>query len=57
MIVAEFHEEIRMTILGIVECLKDEWVRSAAIKGLSRLAAHRMCYRLSPIDLLNHGCS
>ena len=59
MIVAEFHEEIRMAIPGIMECLKDsEWeVREAVIKELSSLAVLRMYYHLSPIGVLNHDCS
>ena len=59
MVVAEFHETIRMAIPGIMECLKDldESVCKAAIEGLSSLAAQRMCYHLSPFDVLNHDCS
>jgi len=48
MIIAVFHDEIRMAIPGIIRCLKDsEWkVRQAAIYGLSDLAANRMCHHL-----------
>jgi len=49
MIIAELHEEIRIAILGIEQCLKnfDASVREAAVKGLSNLAAHCMCYHHS----------
>jgi len=55
MVVAEFHEEIQTVIASIMECLKDpEWaVRTAAVNGLSSVAARRMCYHLSPFDFLN----
>ena len=58
-IVAEFHEEIRMAIRDIVDCLKDSafWVRSAAIDGLLNIAPHGTCYHLSPSDILNHDSS
>ena len=59
MIIAKLHEEIRRAISSIVECLKDSsiFVRRAAIKGLSSLAACRMFYYLSFFDVLNHDCS
>lgn len=58
-ITAKFHEEIRMAIPSIVECLKDSdsYVRRAALEGLPSLAAHRMSYYLSPFDVLAHDCS
>jgi len=45
MFVAEFREDVRITISAIAECLKDSHsdVRSAAIAALSRLAAQGMC--------------
>jgi len=45
MFVAEFREDVRITIPSIPERLKDsDWyVRSAAIEVLSRLAAQGMC--------------
>jgi len=51
MTVAEFHDEIRMAIPGIMACLIDSaWrVRQAAINGLSNLAVHRMCYLFVPV--------
>lgn len=38
-----------------MECLKDSecWVRAEAINGLSNLVAHRMCYHMSPFDMLS----
>src|SRR5258705_244343 len=56
LIVAVFHDEIRVAIPGIVACLKDsQWgVREAAIYGLSNVAAHCMCYYLFPFDIVNH---
>ena len=45
MFVAEFREDVRITIPAIAERLKDSdrYVRSAAIELLSRLAAQGMC--------------
>ena len=45
MFVAEFQEDVRITIPAIAERLKDSdsYVRSAAIELLSRLAAQGMC--------------
>jgi len=45
MFVAEFREDIRITISAIVDGLKDSYsnVRSTAIEVLSRLAAQGMC--------------
>ena len=45
MFVAEFREDVRIIIPAIVERLKDSnpYVRKAAIKGVSRLAAQGMC--------------
>jgi len=45
MFVAEFREDVRITIPAIVECLKDSdsHVCLAAIEVLSRLAAQGMC--------------
>jgi len=44
MFVAEFREDVRITIPAIEEHLKDSdsYVRIAAIEGLSRLAAQSM---------------
>ena len=44
--VAEWQEDIRTAIPGIVECLneKDSWVRQAAVEGLSMLGAQGMDY-------------
>ena len=54
MIIAELHEEIRMAILGMEQSLEDSdvSVRKAAVKGLSTLAAHCMCYHLSRLAFL-----
>jgi len=43
--VAEFREDVRVTISAIAEHLKgsDSHVRSAAVEVLSRLAAQGMC--------------
>jgi len=50
MTVAEFHDEVRMAIPGIMACLRDSaWrVRQAAINGLSSLAVYRMCCLFVP---------
>ena len=44
--VGELREAIRMTIPGIVDCVKDSdsYVRNAAITGLSALAVHGLCH-------------
>jgi len=44
MFIAEFREDVRVTIPAIAECLKDsDWyVRKAAIEVLSRLAVQGM---------------
>lgn len=54
MTVAEFHDEIRIAIPGIMACLTDSaWrVRQAAINGLSSLAVYRMCYFYSRLTFL-----
>jgi len=48
-IVAEFREDVRVTIPAIAERLKDsDWyVRSVAIELLSRLAAQGMCVSIT----------
>src|SRR5712675_1976704 len=60
--VAEFREDVQITIPAIVECLRDSDsdVRSAAIEVLSRLAAQGMCGHHSTALLrvvLKHACS
>jgi|SRR5712671_2670854 len=57
--VAEFREDIRITIPAIVGYLKDsDWhVRNAAIEHLSRLTAQGMCQHHSPVDALKPICS
>jgi len=56
MFVAEFREDVRITIPAIAERLKDSGseVRSAAIGVLSRLAAQGMCCHHSPVGVLKH---
>ena len=59
MFVAEFQEDVRITIPAIAEGLKDSHshVRSAAIELLSRLAVQGMCQHRSPVGVLKHICS
>ena len=52
---AELQEEIGKAIPRIVECLKGSSSddRSATVRGLSSLGAHRTCPCLSPAGVLN----
>ena len=58
-VVAEFREDIRITIPAIAEHLKDSdsYVREAAIELLSMLAAQGMCEYHFPVGVLKHFCS
>ena len=57
--VVELREAIGMAIPAIVECLEDSDrdVRSTAISGLLKLAAHGLCQRPGPIVALMRFCS
>jgi len=59
MFVAEFREDIRVTIPVIAKGLKDSHsdVRKAAIEGVSRLAVQGVCLNHSPVGVLKHNCS
>ena len=59
MFVADFQEDIRITIPAIAEHLKDysSPVRKAAIEGISRIAAQGMCYDHFPVGVPKHVCS
>jgi len=56
MFVAEFRENVRITIPVIAKCLNDfNWdVRKAAIEFLSMLAAHSMCLCHFVVGVLKH---
>ena len=57
--VAELREAVGVAIPGIVECLNDSHsrVRTAAVSGLSALAAHGLCHLALPVVALIPFCS
>ena len=59
MFVAEYREDVRITIPAIAGCLTDshQYLRKAAIELLARLVAQGMYYHRCLVGTLRHVCS